>query len=132
MRFSTLIHFFQCKLILDELNQIIQWIEEQLTPTDICERLGFCNKTSMAVVVSHYDRGELGNTNSSTLCDICMMVVNAVENLLKTFDNNLQEVEDELNEVCDALGELADQVGKKFGNWYHYSQGPLTRAIFAF
>ena len=97
----------ECKVILEEINQIIKWIEQQLTPTDICERLGFCNKT-IALVMSDYSSAQL-NGNSSTLCNVCMMVVSAVDGLFENVVNKLQMVKDELNEVCGAMGDLADQ-----------------------
>ena len=97
----------ECKVILAEIKQIIEWIEQQLTPTDICERLGFCNKT-IALVVSDFSRAQLSG-NSSTLCNVCMMIVSAVDGLFENVVNKLQMVEDELNEVCDAMGDLADQ-----------------------
>ena len=46
------------------------------------------------------------------VCDICMMVISTVDELLKNVDNKLDDVEDELNAICYALGDLADQVGK--------------------
>ena len=46
------------------------------------------------------------------LCDICMMVISTVDELLKNVDNKLDDVEDELNAICNALDGLADQVSK--------------------
>lgn len=39
----------ECKMILKDLEQIVQWLEQKLDPADICIRLGLCpNKTMNA------------------------------------------------------------------------------------
>lgn len=103
----------ECKLILNQIKQIIEWLEEQLTPTDICIKLGFCNNT-MATLTYDYVKTQLqhllGKSSSTTLCDMCMMVVEMVDSKLEDFESNLENIEAELNDVCDALGEdLAQQ-----------------------
>ncbi|XP_028392521.1 prosaposin-like [Dendronephthya gigantea] len=100
----------ECKLILKEIKQIIEWIEQKLTPEDICERLGFCNKT----ITSHVETltesyGVSSRSSTLGLCDMCMMVMNTVDKFLGNFINTLDEIEDELNAYCSVFGVLADQ-----------------------
>ena len=99
-------------LILKEINQIIQWLEEELTPTDICIRLGFCNKTAINKLVTDYTAMQL-HKNSSDICDMCKMVVSKLNDLLKNVDKKLNDLKDTLDGMCDDLGtSLADQVCK--------------------
>ena len=64
--------------------------------------------------MTDYTATQLSKNSSMSVCDLCMMVMNTVDSMLKNFENKLDDIEDELNDICDALGDLADQVGIDF------------------
>lgn len=79
----------------------------------------------MAISTFDYIETKLSKNSSNMFCDLCMMVVNTLDNVLKKIDSSLDDAEDELNDICSMLGDLADEVGK--GICYHcQSQKPAN------
>lgn len=92
---------------MTEINKVIQWIEQQVTPTDICERLGFCNNT-MPAVNSDF---AIMRFSSNVLCEMCKTAVNMVDSELQIVETRLDAFEDDMNAVCNIFGRLAVKVG---------------------
>lgn len=106
-------HFYQIKLFLDIIKEVIELLEEILSPDNICDLLGFCSYTT-PTLTSNYVKAvlqlALSKISSSSVRDLRMMVLNTTNSELKDVESNLDKVEDMLNDFCEALGHRVQQV----------------------
>jgi len=98
-----------CDQIADQgLAQVIQWIEQNETPTQICTQLGFCTSNKGTVMPSPHK--SLLNQLSKILappkkvsddaeCDTCEEVIGYIETWLEN-SNNQQDVVTAVEVVC--------------------------------
>jgi len=80
----------QCDAIVaQEVPQIIQWIEQNQTPDQICSQLGFCNSTRLIKQQKPRDAN----------CFICETIISSVEQWVEN-NSTEQQIEQYLDTLC--------------------------------
>jgi saposin len=84
----------QCLSLVDQVPQIITFLEQTYTPEVICQLTGICSTDSVAVVYK--------KANEDILCPACMLIVGLVEQQVKT-NHTVEDVKKALDKVCNKL-----------------------------
>jgi len=84
-------------VVVAEVPQIVKWLDQNETPTQVCDQLGLCNSTR--VVKPKAKPQTVKPKPQDVNCDMCTYAVGAVEDWL---ENNAteQEIEQNLEQFC--------------------------------
>jgi len=100
----------QCDAIVaQEVPQIVQWIEQNETPEDICSQLGFCNSTrKMKTKEFSAKHNLLKQKPRDANCFICETIISSVESWV---ENNAteQQIAQYLDTLCALVPSFQSQ-----------------------
>ena len=97
----------QCLAIVAQMDKIAQYIEQRLSPGDVCKKLGYCpgsvgniefGKLNAAVAVR--DRRGI-RSNRKAACEICRTVTSIVEYSIKFTNSTIAEISELIEMFCN-------------------------------
>jgi len=92
-QFCQMIGSAQCKALVDQyIPQIIEYIEKDYTPQQVCTQIGLCTSSK--------------KVESGPLCSVCTLVVTYIDQYISS-NSSIQQIEAELDQICALLGPLS-------------------------
>jgi saposin len=102
----------QCdQVIVSEVPQIVKWIEQNETPTQVCDQLGLCNSTRFDIMRARIQKLKakllqakakaklVKKPRQDINCDMCTYAVGSVEDWLAA-NATEQQIEQNLEQFC--------------------------------
>jgi saposin len=92
-QFCQMVGSAQCKAMVDQyIPQIIEYIEKDYTPQEVCTQLGLCISAK--------------KVESGPLCSVCTLVITYIDQYISS-NSSIQQIEAELDQICALLGPLS-------------------------
>jgi hypothetical protein len=97
----------ECAALVDQyLPQIIQYVEKNETPANVCMQLGLCNNVALATAVGNaIHKASAGSTSPEDgFCSVCEAIVGFAESYLEQ-NSTVAQIEARLDALCALAGE---------------------------